>query len=159
MSRRLSNPHHYSYHSPGGHGSSGEEGFRSPRPQYQSSPRPYGHNRGGHKGFIGHQNHGNYNYHSNMSPIAHTSPGSGEMSHNLSYSRASPAHNPSPNFKGNRSRGRGGRFRSGGRSPYARQDVNPGGSDDIRDYIHPSMLEDPWENLEPVSISQTPVQT
>lgn len=58
MSRRLSNPHHYSYHSPGGHGSSGEEGFRSPRPQYQSSPRPYGHNRGGHKGFIGHQNHG-----------------------------------------------------------------------------------------------------
>lgn len=38
-------------------------------------------------------------------------------------------------------------------------DSNPGGSDDISQYFHPSMLEDPWAGLTPLPLPESNFKT
>ncbi|KAK7109666.1 hypothetical protein V1264_013666 [Littorina saxatilis] len=42
---------------------------------------------------------------------------------------------------------------SGNHSPHGGPNVNPGGSDDIMQYYHPSMLDDPWRDVPPKPVN------
>ncbi|CAH1788745.1 unnamed protein product [Owenia fusiformis] len=81
-----------------------------------------------------------------FSPGNYNSPGA-------SPRHSSPYHQNSPQWK-SCPMGRGGHNNFG-----ANKDCNPGGSDDIREYYHPSMTQDPWITCRPVPVKHKPGTT
>nr|XP_022321786.1 M-phase-specific PLK1-interacting protein-like [Crassostrea virginica] len=57
-----------------------------------------------------------------------------------------------PNSGGSRGRGSGRNSQKTFQNPRKDKSCNPGGSQNIEDYYHPEMLQDPWKFCTPVSL-------